>query len=264
MTFRSNFVPIRRSPEHKWIGGVTFTVEVMHDDVNRFGEDLLQEFPNGLFFPTKYHHGERYWGEEENAKAPVEFASSLRAAGEAHNSAESYFRVPWPEDLASGDVKRLIGTDGSSFYEDREHMRLRGRLLRCGWPYSELTKLHLKKTQLKVSHDCTIDLVGREFTVTVLYSKDDPEVLNFVRQVENLLLRFTSCDFASHDPCTGIIINENRRDASRRRTESVVRYASLNDRTYFGFCSKRGAECEVMGPRPEVRAAFRKEAGLES
>lgn len=257
---------MRRSAAHKWLGAVRFTIETTYGEVNKIGETFLQEFPTGLLIPRRYYRGAAYWDDKTNAGEPVIFADSVVAAGAVDNAAECYFRVPWPEDVASGNPKRMLGVECiSSALDDPADMRRLGRYLNFGWfsVDSGTTKLDLKKSQHKVSRDCTIHLVGRDLTVTTLYDKEDLGMLQFVRQVEEVLSRVTTCDFASYDPCTGYIINAHRRDASRRRTEGVVRYASLHDQTYFGFCNKRGADWEVMGPRPEVRAAFRREAGLE-
>lgn len=272
--FKSSWKPVPRSEPDNWKRGIAYQIAMMPEEVDGFGVSLVRRFRNSIIYSSRIQprigesrkiDSSSIYG-DPNATGKI--FESLLDAGRATNKAQAYFRQPWPQEMELSDedkIKTMTYRDGI-LEGNHDTFRRMGRCLEISWstgykPTSDY--LFREKRDTKIL-ECEFSLVSSSVTVNFIYDCEDPETVLFLNDVEIFLLEITTCDFASYDPCTHEIINPKRRDASQRRSVGVVRYASLNDHVYFDFCHRNGKPPEVTGPRPEVRAAFRKEAGLES
>ncbi|WP_374367477.1 hypothetical protein [Dongia sp.] len=255
--FKSTWMPVPRSDSERWKRGVIYEFAILPEEIDGFGIALEQRFPGSVIYPSRLRtEPTRLSG----------FFHSLREAGQAANSASAHFRQPWPDDTASGDERRLVSYREELLGGGHDAFRRMGRCLHVSWwtGRTPILERRFKERRNNEMLDCEFYFIASSMKVNFIYDCDDPEVVLFLRDLEAFLLEITTCDFASYDPCTHEVINPKRRDASQRRSVGVVRHASLHDRIYFDYCHREGKPPEVMGPRPEIRAAFRREAGLEA
>ena len=271
--FKSNWKPIPRSEPDGWKRGIVFEITMMPEEIDTFGIGLKERFSNGLIYSSRIQppmqgirrkiDASSIYG-DPNAKGKI--FDSLLHAGRVTNKAQAFFRQPWPEEMAFGDEDSMMNYRERIVEANHEEFRRMGRCLAISWWTTAglLSEHRFRERRDNEMLDCEFRFVASSLKVNFIYDCEDSEVVSFLGDVEAFLVEITTCDFASYDPCTQEVINPSRRNASQRRSAGVVRYASLHDRTYFDFCHRNGQPPEVMGPRPEVRAAFRKEAGLES
>lgn len=270
--FKSTWMPIPRSDSEHWKRGVIYEFAILPEEIDGFGVALEQRFPGGVIYPSRLRTEPARLSKDNSLQmrdAPRvkgDLFRSLREAGQAANSASAHFRQPWPDDIASGDERRLVSYRKELLSGGRDAFRQMGRCLHVSWWTGRTPTLECRFKERRNNEilDCEFHFIASSVKVNFIYDCGDPEVVSFLSDLEAFLLEITKCDFASYDPCTHEVINPKRRDASQRRSVGVVRYASLHDRIYFDYCHREGKPPEVMGPRPEIRAAFRREAGLEA
>ncbi|MBK8160825.1 MAG: hypothetical protein IPK59_19370 [Rhodospirillaceae bacterium] len=262
MKFKADYFPAPRKSPQGWKRLRQLEVAMLEEEVDILSEKLLDRFPEGRMFSEKYHRGKSAsWIGTEG----IQFASTLTAASRAGNTVQAVFRVPWPIDILSGDPIRLIGGVEVSQLENRAHFRQMGRCIAVSWQSQQqkpIIRVPVLKEQNGHQVDYSFDLVHTPLTINALFDAEDAEVTSFLDEVEKILLEMTTCDFASYDLYTHALINPKRHRSTDRRSAGVVRYAALHDNTYLGFCGPRGIVSEVMGVRPDIRAALRGEAGL--
>lgn len=271
--FKSIWKPVPRSESDDWKRGIVFEIAMMPEEIDAFGVGLKERFSSGLIYSSRMqpHMNEfkrkiassSIYG-DPNAKGKI--FDSLLDAGRATNEARAFFRQPWPEEMALGDDDSMMNYRDKILEGNHEAFRRMGRCLAISWwATASLRSEHRFRDRRDTEVlDCEFDFIASSVTVNFIYDYQDPEVISFLDDVEAFLLETTTCDFASYDPCTHELINRSRQDKSQRRSAGVVRYASLHDRVYFDFCHRNGQPPQVMGPRPEVRATYRREAGLLS
>lgn len=269
--FKSTWKPVPRSEPDGWKRGIAFEVTMMPEEIDTFGVGLKERFSSGLIYSSRIQppmqevkskmDASSIYG-DPNTKGKV--FDSLLDAGRATNAAQAFFRQPWPEEMALGDEDSLMNYRERILEANHEAFRRMGRCLAISWWATPGLRSGHRFRERRDNEvlDCEFHFVASSLKVNFIYDCEDPEAVSFSGDVEAFLLELTTCDFASYDPCTHEIINPNRRNTSQRRSTGVVRYASLHDRVYFDFCHQNGRPPEVMGPRPEVRVAYRKEAGL--
>jgi hypothetical protein len=269
--FKSTWVPAPRSPTERWKQAVAYEIGMLPDEVDAFGNMLKCQFPGGIIYTSPVYASParaiKLDPVEINRDLPPKGRcfSSLLEAGLATDRSYAFFRQPWPEELESGDEERMMNYRDSVGLGSHQDYRRMGRCFMISWHDRDikLSSSRFRQRRDEGVVECEFRFITSAVTINLHYDDEDDEVVSFVHAVEDLLRQVTTCDFASYDPCTHEVINMARRDASQPRSIGVVRYASLNDRIYFGWCHRNGRPPEVMGPRPEVRAAFRREAGLE-
>lgn len=270
--FKSTWVPVPRSPTESWKQAVSYEVGMLPDELDDFGVALKRKFPGGIIYVAPMHPPPKWESAAQPIQDNVEFSvkgkrfDSFMEAGLATNQAHALFRFPWPDEFETGDKDSMLNDREAIGRGSHQDYRRMGRCFQISWSgrNTEFSPHRFREHRDSgETLDCEFRFITSSIKISIHYDAEDAEVVSFLHDVENVLLQNTTCDFASYDPCTHEIINPNRQDATQRRSLGMVRYASLNDHTYFGWCHRNGRPPEVMGPRPEVRAAFRREAGLE-
>jgi hypothetical protein len=270
--FKSTWMPVPRSDSERWKRGVVYEFAILPEEIDGFGTVLAQRFPGGVIYPSRLRTEPAWLSKDDSLRTQDTprmksgLFHSLLEAGQAANSASAHFRQPWPRDTASGDEGRLVSYREELLNGGHDAFRRMGRCLHVSWWTGDtpLSERRFRERRGTESLDCEFHFIASSVNVNFIYDCEDPEIVSFLSDLEAFLLEYTTCDFASYDPCTHEVINPKRRDTSQRRSIGVVRYASLHDRIYFDYCHREGKPPEVMGPRPEIRAAFRREAGLEA
>lgn len=254
--FKEDIPRIRAYAPERWVMLRNYQISMLFEEVEPFSKLLQEKFPDGVFLsPESYgYNGKRYPNSVLTYPSPV-------VAGEAHNRPYAYFRVPWLEDSDLPTPIRLLGFYDTPDYADPSLFRRLGRRIEISWPSRGMQPTILGRMKRKIT-DQGFDLISSYLKISALFDSRDNDVIQFLGEIEQMLISLTTCDFASYDPYSGALINPNRRSSSNRFTTGVVRYAALHDRTYLGTCHKRGKPVEVMGVRPDLRAAIRIEAGL--
>lgn len=262
--FKSSWTVAPRSPSENWKRGVVFEFDMLPDEIDSFGIALIERFPGGLIYSLARSEGTNPKTAHLSPRLHGQITSSLLEAGRIANTAYAFFRQPWPEDNASGDIDRLLSYRDASVFCGHDSFRRIGRCLQISWwtGFSPLIRKRIQMNRNGQSTSCSFEFVQSAVMVNSIYDREDQEVTSFLAEVEKLLCAITSGDFASYDPCSDEVINSSRYNASQRRSAGIVRYAALRERTYFDFCHRQGRPPEVMGVRPELRAKLRAEAGL--
>lgn len=235
---------------------------MLFEEVDQFGKILLEKYPEGVFLsPWAYSHNEKRY-----PKSVLTYPN-LVEAGNSRKTSHAYFRVPWPEDRALPEPIRLLGFYDTPDYPDPSLFRRLGRRIKISWPWesrkSRPTVMGPQKEKASnQERDHGYDLINSHLKISALFDNRDTDIIRFLDEIEQILLDITTCEFASYDPDSGAIINAKRQNKAQRYTAGVLRYAALQDRIYLGTLYKNGMPVELMGVRPEVRAAIRAEAGL--
>jgi hypothetical protein len=260
--FKEDHPRIRAYAPERWVLLRYYNIAMLLEEVEQFGRMLQQKYPDGVFLsPEAYgYSGKQY-------PSSVSTYPDLFTAGATRRTSYAYFRVPWPEDEGLPEPIRLLGLYDTPDTPDPALFRRLGRRIKVSWPGETrkfgptlLGRWKEKDGVPKVDHD--YDLMNSYLKITALFDSRDPDILQFLGEIEQMLLDMTTCEFAVYDASSGALINPSKRNKSQRYTDGVIRYAALHDQIYLGTCHKRGHPLELKGVKPEVRAAIRAEAGL--
>jgi len=264
--FKTNWSPAPRSSTEKWKGGITLTFEMCIEEIDALGRKLLERFPGSLLYSKRINLSKdaspksAYGGPFAHGNT----GQSIRDLAQQTNSASVYFRYPWPEDFVAGSRDDLQSYQDKVSAGGRSDFRRIGRCLAISFSPTPPTILRHKLRQEVDGHVewAEFSFVSSAVTVSIVYDPEDPEVEDFLGDLEHTVSEVTTSEFASYDPFTGRVINPARRYATQRRSAGIIRCAALHEQCYFGFCHRGGNPPEVMGVKPELRVAIRSEAGL--
>lgn len=238
-----------------------YHVMMLFDEVEQFSQMLQQKYPGGVFLSADAYG---YSGKQYPSSVAT-YASPL-AAGAATNYGSAYFRVPWPEDDALPEPIRLLGFYDTPDNPDPFLFHRLGRRIEISWPKRPQSKPTITKLAKETPDDertgGKIDLISSYLKITALFDSRDPDIIQFLDEIEQMLISMTTCEFATYDLYSGALINPKRRDKTQRFSAGVMRYAALHERTYLGTYDKPGRPIELMGVQPELRAAIRVAARL--
>ena len=261
-TFKQDHPRIRAYAPERWVLLRYYRIMMLFEEVEQFSKMLQQKYPDGVFLsPWAYSYNEKKYPQS------VPTYPNLLAAGASRRTSHAYFRVPWPEDEGLPEPIRLLGLYDTPDTPDPILFRRLGRRIEISWPWeSRRSKPTITVAAKEKPNDEKtggyIDLINSYLKITVLFDSRDPDIIQFLDEIEHILIDMTTCDFATYDLYTGELINPKRQDKSQRYSAGVIRYAALHDRTFLGACHKPGKPPELKGVRPELRAAMRVEAGL--
>lgn len=260
--FKKDYPRIRAYAPERWVLLRYYQISMLFEEVEQFSKMLQQKYPDGLFLsPWAYNYNEKKYPQS------VPTYPNLLAAGASRRTSHAYFRVPWPEDDALPKPIRILGFYDTPDNPDPFLFHRVGRRIEISWPWeSRKSKPTITvAAKEKVDDEKTggyVDFVNSYLKITALFDSRDPDIIQFLDEIEQMLIDMTTCDFATYDLYSGELINPKRQNKSQRYSASVIRYAALHDRTYLGTCQKCGKPTELMGVRPELRASIRAEVGL--
>lgn len=245
---------------------------LLREDISEIVERLRIIYPELVLFPRGFHlHGVR---EPRYDTAPVKFYADhgdyvdnpwLEDGLSPYGLA---LRVPWPEDIASGNAERLIGDRARRAYED-DTLRYRrfGRVVYLSSGMNEEI-VHANRRVIAeiagVKEDDIPDIrYFRHFTsqvsVEFLYNADDADLLAFVQNVRASMRGLTTSTNAIYDVITGEPVS-----TFSTRAESIrwQKRCALEDHLYLGPNASTGSRVEFIGPNPRLLKKWREEAGL--
>jgi hypothetical protein len=256
---------IRQRP---WRRRVSFAFDILREEIDDLGAMLLRHFPGSVIFPSELlddeneKHLERMRGVGKSPQP--RFFRSLLEASAAGEECITYFRFPWPEDLASGDDRQLAFDQHAGRLITHQDYRRFGRCLKFTWPVEShpATELTMGSPDDPDESVHWFSYIDHYVSIGTVYDNEDPETVSFVDEIEQLIVNMTSCDYATYDIWTHEVDNADCRDETARRTIGILRYASLHDRTYLAFEQGPDSMSKLRGVRPEDRDAILKEAGL--
>lgn len=223
-------------------------------------------FARGLHFPD--HREARY------ATMPIRFYTSyadylINPWLEKHVSPLGLaLRVPWPEDLASGNPEKLIGGRKRHAYEDNvDNYRKYGLIVYIGGAVGrEIVSANNRVIAEIAGIEANLvpdiryfrDTLKRS-SVEFLYDTDDADYLDFKRNVKLCIGGLTTSTQATYDVLTCEPLH-----AFPARPTSLrwLRHCALEEHLYTGPSGYAGQRVEFIGPHPKLVKKYRLEAGL--
>jgi hypothetical protein len=242
-------------------------------DMDEFVERLRVLFPELILFPRCLHHrpslnGElyenvpiRFWDSPTHYRSDPILAGGLSPHG-------LILRIPWPEDLRSGDPERLIGGRNRHAYEDGpETFRRFGRVVYLDAGMSEEIATVDRSA---IADFLRIDLTEvpairflRHYTsrtnIGFLYDAGDREMLQFEKLVRSCLNGLTTTVEGSYD-----IITKEPLDTFKAVGTSLrlLKRCALEDDLYVGPGANQEGRVSFIGPAPRLLKQVRAEVGM--
>jgi hypothetical protein len=246
-------------------------------DVAALQSELKRLYPTLVMFPRSHHFHEL--GQEPRRPEFVDdmvehFKPKLSADSKyAHNYALA-LRIPWPEDIATGNPQRLIGRPHRRPYQDsNETFRRFGRTVYFRAPTTQsgmmLASITIQPPPAAVASafDIPLEVIPSfrtlaslgGFGVELPYDTEDPEVTAFAKIVPGILSRQTvrtSCiyDGMTREP----VLTYSHMPISKRFAQQCAVQPDLHLH-FDGIYQGRPLFC---GPTPAQRWKWRREAGL--
>lgn len=244
------------------------------DDVDEFVERMRQHHPEMVLFARSVHfrpilNRESYvdvpiklWEDARHYDEDPYLAGGLPACGLA-------LRIPWPEDLAGGEIEQLVGGNRQrKLYEDnRETFRRFGRTVYFSTGMSE----EIAVANREVIAEITGVPLGKvpeirflkhhrnRIGFEVLHDADDPDMVAFVALVRHCLRGLGATTACAYDVLTGEPVHTfNMLSESKR----WLRRCALEEHLYSGPASQMGNRVLFTGPAPLTLKKWRLEAGL--
>lgn len=245
---------------------------LVFEDIEDILARLRQVYPELVLFPRVFHFPDRQ--EPRYTTMPVRFYPELRDYLERpwlEGGLSPYglaLRVPWPEDIASGDPERLIGGRNRRAYEDDvAAYRQFGRAvyLDCGIS-QEIVPANRRAIAelLNIKEDEVPEVrwfrhYMSQNNIELLYNSADPDITAFVKTVRQCMRGLTTSTNAAYDVLTGEPIHN-----FPTRLESLrwLRRCALEDNLYLGPGVFRDGKVLFSGPPPRLLKKWREEAGL--
>jgi hypothetical protein len=245
---------------------------LLDDDFHEIVERLRVIYPDLVLFARGFHFPDHR--EPRYATMPIRFYKdylSFVADPWVENGVRPFglaLRVPWPEDIASGDPERLIGGRKRYAYEDDvAGYRKYGRTMYLGGAVGRHIVSANKQLIAEIA-GIDVSLVpdvryfrGRlaRSSIEFLYNADDADYVDFVRNVRRSTRGLTTSVEASYDVLTGEPLHAfPSRPTSLRWFQRIA----LEDNLYTGPSGYSGQRVEFMGPHPKLVKKYRLEAGL--
>lgn len=245
------------------------------DDVRVLQAELRRMFPEMVIFPRRYHFHEL--GEEVRKPVfiddmvehfqPVLYPSGTFgfAGGE-----QIAVRVPWPEEIASGNPQRLIGRPHRRPYDDSPAaFRRFGRTVYFGtgsdMAFSTVT-VEVPASMLVAGiapAAPNIRFLAKDagFHVEIPHDTEDMEVVTFVKAVMSIVNRLATSTCCLCDCITGKPLASLR---TQPLSKSFLKRCALEPGLFMSLemGTLNGHPCGV-GPTPAQRRKWRREAGLD-
>lgn len=246
-------------------------------DVVALQSELKRLYPTLVMFPRSHHFHEL--GQEPRRPEFVDdmvehFKPKLNPAGQYVHNYPLALRVPWPEDIATGNPQRLIGRPHRRPYQDsKEAFRRFGRTV---YFRESMRDSHMMLSGLTIAPPrsavaAALNLPEETippfrilaslggFGVELPYDTEDPEVTAFAKTVSSILGKQTvrtSCiyDGMTREP----ILTYSHMPISKRFLQRCAVEPDLHLHL-DGVCQERLLFC---GPTPAQRWKWRREAGL--
>ena len=249
---------------------------LVQEDVAHLQSELRKLYPEMVIFPRSYHFHEL--GEEVRKPVFIDdmvehfqpWIEPERRWGYRSGDAVA-IRIPWAEELASGNSQRLIGRPYRRPYDDPpEAFRRFGRTAYFGVRSTEcFTGITIDVPPALILPYCApgvelapFSLLAEDvgFDVEMPHDTGDEEVVAFVKSVTSIANRLGSSTYCHYDLVTGepLFIMRGQpmsRSFLRKCTFQPHLYCSLALGTYNGHPI-------VEGPTPSQRRKWRREAGL--
>jgi hypothetical protein len=246
-------------------------------DVAALQSELKRLYPTLVMFPRSHHFHEL--GQEPRRPEFIDdmvehFRPRLNAEGNYRHNYPLALRVPWPEDLATGNPQRLIGRPHRRPYQDsKEAFRRFGRTVYFRESMREshmmLGGITIEPPRASVASAFDIRLEAVPpfrvlasrggFNVELPYDTEDPEVAAFAKTVSSILGKQTvrtSCLYGG--PAQQPILTYSHMPISKRFLQRCAVEPGLHLHLYGAYQS-RPLFC---GPTPAQRWKWRREAGL--
>lgn len=248
-----------------------------HQDVALIEAELRRLYPTMVMFPRSYHFHEL--GNEPRKPEFIDnmienFLPKIGPAGGYLAGRAIALRVPWPEDIATGNPQRLIGRPHRRPFDDsKEAFRRFGRtvyfdsrssksdMLLCGItiePPAELLAAHCgtpHRGMPAVRYLGAID----GFKVEAPHDTDDPEVVSFVKAVASIINRVVVRTLCLYDGITGEPLVTY---SHPRISKSFSQRCAVEPHLYHHFLGTYRGHPAFLGPTPAQRWKWRRELGL--
>jgi len=267
MTHRNPFVRMR------WL---QIRPRLTRHDIACFQERMRELYPELVIFPRRYHFHEL--GEETHRP---EFIEDMISHFEPRLDPAAKFgycvgepvalRVPWPDDIASGNPQRLIGRPHRRPFSDSpEAFRRFGRTIYLDSGSSlcftgetirvepSLLLPHSKPGTRMAPVSLLVDCDGCH--IELPHDRDDPEVDSFVKASTRIINALTSTSVCYYDLVTGEALFIKRTQPTSR---SFLKRCAVEPRLYLslGHGTVNGHPFAI-GPTPAQIRRWRREAGL--
>lgn len=263
MTYSNPYLPMR------W---QNLRPRLLFEDIEEIVARLRLIYPDLVLFARGLHiHARR---EPRYATTPIRFYSGLRDYLEnpwLEDGLSPYglaLRVPWPEDIASGDPERLIGGRHRRAYEDDiDAYRRFGRVVYLDSGISQEVVLANRSAIAQILHVDEVKVPNirwfRRYTsqnnIEFLYNSADPEMTAFVTNVRQCLRGLTTSVNAAYDIMTGEPLFGF---PTRQESLRWLRRCALEEDLYLGPSSLFDGKVLFSGPPPRLLKKWREDAGL--
>lgn len=239
--------------------------------------ELKRLYPTLVMFPRSHHFHEL--GQEPRRPEFVDdmvehFRPKLNAAGDYTYNYPLALRVPWPEDLATGNPQRLIGRPHRRPYEDsKEAFRRFGRTV---YFRESMRESHLMLGGITIeppreivaaAFDIPIEAIPSfrvlasrgGFNVELPHDTEDPEVAAFAKTVSGILSKQTVRTSSLYDGMTREpVLTYSHMPISKH----FVRQCAIEPDLHIGLDGIYQGRPLFCGPTPTQRWKWRREAGL--
>lgn len=256
------------------------------DDVAVLSKGLGDEFPDLVYFFANYKMGTPTPSKFSD-EVPIIIYRSLIEAIEASLSLEKerpefngpYYnrpnilcRLPWPEELASGDPERLIG--GREAPSEVIDLAIEYRELGRWFMLRYETKGYLfPRAPLRADDEIKLDAVPiagesylpfqlldfAESEFFTLYDSNDEETTSFAKRAYALWRRIYTSNIAHYDPADGKIVMIDNWDGAYDWNvgKRALANALDNPPRYAGFAPRPDAAGRtlMLGPKPSQKKA---------
>lgn len=246
-------------------------------DVATLQTELRRLYPTLVMFPRSYHFHEL--GDEPRRPEFIHnmvehFTPKLSSDGEYTANNGLALRVPWPEDIATGNPQRLFGRPHRRPYQDsKEAFRRFGRTVYFRAPTlmsgMMLSSIKLKPSPYAIATAFSIPIEAvphirllaslGSFDAEIPYDTKDPEVTTFAKSVSSILSKLTVRTSCAYDGLTREpIYTYSHQPISKHFLKQCALETDLH--LHLEGLSKN--RLLFNGPTPAQRWKWRREAGL--
>lgn len=248
------------------------------DDVAILQAELKHLYPTLVMFPRSYHFHKL--GDEPRRPEFIDdmvkhFLPTIDLKWGYRWGEAIAVRVPWPEDITTGNPQRLIGRPHRQPFDDsKEAFRRFGRtvyfkpdigisrMMLCGITVQPPVELFLAHCSIAAKDMPSFQFLGSlgGFHIEMPHDTEDPEVVAFVKSVSSIVNKLTTRTACLYDGITGnALVSWSGQPVSR----SYMRRCALEPHLYL-YCNYSTYDGHPLftGPTPAQRRKWRREAGL--
>ena len=257
-----------------WIEDYPYLVQ---QDVATIEAELRKLYPTLVMFPRSYHFHEL--GDEPRKPTFIDnmvenFMPKIGPGGGYYSGRAIALRVPWPEDIATGNPQRLIGRPHRRPFDDsKDAFRRFGRnvyfdthtshseMLLCGITIQPPAELFASCYDVPAKDMPSFRYLGAidGFKVEMPYDTEDSEVVTFVKTVSSLINRLTVRTACLYD---GITKEPLATCSHPRISKNFSQRCAVEPNLYRGFFGIYRGHPAFLGPTPAQRWKWRREFGL--